>query len=125
MSSRAAYRFNWDKSKLNQLKRNTINSMLNLGFKIAAEAQRGAPVGVYPKGSKKSGGSLLNSIRTTTNNKDEVLVLAGGSFSGKKIPYAKRREYENNKNPHTKYYMKNAFAWGEKNFASNFKGVTK
>lgn len=125
MSSKATYTFKWDISKINQLKRNVISDMINLGFKIAAEAQRGAPVGVYPKGSKKSGGSLLNSIRTTTNNKDEVLVLAGGSFSGKKVPYAKRREYENNKNPHTKYYMRNSFKWGEENYQNCFKGVTK
>ena len=29
-------------------------------------------------------------------------------FGDSRVPYARRRHYENNKNPHTKYYLKNA-----------------
>lgn len=116
MGSSATYRFKWSISELNQLRKNTMASMLNLGFGIAAEAQRGAPVDT---------GALVNSIRTTTNNSDQVMVLAGGPFSDKSVPYAKRREYENRKNPQKRYYMKNAFAWGEQNYQKYFKEITK
>lgn len=116
MSSKATYKFKWHTSELNRLKRNTIGCMINFGYRIAAEAQRGAPVDT---------GALVNSIRSTTNNTDQVMILAGGSVAGKKIPYAKRREYENRKNPHTRFYMKNAFSWGEQNYQKYFKGVTK
>ena len=116
MSSKPGYRFSWNATKLAQVKRNTIGEMINFGFKIAAEAQHGAPVDT---------GALVNSVRTTTNNTDQVLILAGGSFSGKSVPYAKRREYENKKHPSKRFYMKNAFAWGEQNYQKYFKGVTK
>lgn len=111
-----SYKFTWNKNKLNSVRYNAIQCLLKTAFEISTQAQHSAPV---------DSGALVNSIRVTHNEADKVFVLAGGGFSGKNIPYAKKREYENRKNPHKRYYMKNAFAWGEKNFASNFKGVTK
>lgn len=35
------------------------------------------------------------------------------SFWPRKVVYARRREYENYKNPHTKYYMRNAYQQSE------------
>lgn len=114
--SSATYTFKWNQARLNGLKTNVMARMLNLGFKTATEAQHGAPVMTS---------ALINSIRTTTDHKSTVYVLAGGSFAGKNVPYARRREYDNNLHPNKKYYMKNAFGWLNEHYATEFKGVTK
>lgn len=116
MSSSATYTFKWNMAEINALKRDVIYRTLNLGYGIAAEAQRGAPV---------ASSALINTIRATTNHKDMVHVLAGGSFQGYEVPYARRREYENNLHPNKKYFMKNAFAWGENNYLKYYKGLGK
>lgn len=112
----ATYTFKWNQAKLNGLRGNVMARMLNLGFKTAAEAQHGAPV---------RSGALINSIRATTDHKNTVFVLAGGPFAGKNVPYARKREYENKLHPNKRYFMKNAFAWLDKNYTKEFKGVTK
>lgn len=111
--SSAMYSLKWNKSTLTRLKGDVMARMLNLGFKTATEAQHGAPVLT---------GALISSIRATTDGKNTVYVLAGGSFQGKDIPYARRQEYENKRHP---YYMKNAFGWLENNYLKEFKGLTK
>lgn len=113
---KATYTLKWNKDELTSLKRKTFLGMKALAYKIEAQAKHGAPVDT---------GALVNSIRTTDDNQSNVLILAGGSISGKKILYAKRREYENRKNPQTKYYMRNAFKWGEENYQKYFKEITK
>lgn len=114
--SSAAYSFKWDTAKLSKLRGNFMKRALDLGFGTAREAQRGAPVLT---------GALVNSIRATTNGKDTVLVIAGGSVGGKKVAYARKREYENRAHQNKRYYMKNAFNWLEQNYTKAFKGMVK
>ncbi len=114
--SNANYTFKWNQAKLRSLKGSVIDRMINLGQKTANQAQRGAPV-------KTS--ALINSIRSTTDKKSHVYVVAGGSFNGYNVPYARRREHENKLHPNKKYYMRNAFSWLRENYANEFKGLTK
>lgn len=114
--SSATYTFQWNHSKLNSLKSDVMGRMLNLGFKTAEVAQRGAPVLTS---------ALITTIRATTDNKDTVYVLAGGSFEGKDVQYALKREFENNLHPEKRYYMRNAFDWLENNYIKAFEGLGK
>lgn len=93
-----------------------MEALIDLGEDTAFKAQQGAPV-------LNSG--LVNSIRITESKGNTILVLAGGTASGYNIPYAKRREYENNLHPNKRYYMKNALQWAYDNRMKYFKGITK
>lgn len=117
--------FKWNQAVLDRVRRKTMEALIDLGEDTAHEAQRHAPVGVYPPGSGRTGGSLVNSIRLTEAKDGVVYVLAGGKAGGKNVPYAKMREYVNNKNPHTRFYMKNALQWAYDNREKYFKGITK
>lgn len=110
------YKFSWNQSKLSKLRGNIKQAMIAAGFATANKAAENAPVDT---------GALSNSLRVTTSEKDAVYVLAGGKSGGKSIAYARRREYENRKNPQTKRYMGRAFDDLKTNYAKYFKGVTK
>lgn len=112
----AGYKFSWNRPRLSRVRSNSKQATLALGFGIANEAMRGAPVLT---------GALVNSIRVTDDSNGTVYVLAGGSVGGKSVPYAKRREFENKKHPNKRFYMRNAFNWGNKNYQRYYKGVTK
>lgn len=111
-----AYRFIWNQPKITRVRTNAKEDTLALGYATANKASQGAPV-------KSS--ALVNSIRVTDDQSDTVLVKAGGQFAGKSLPYALRREFENNLHPHKKYYMRNAFNWAKENYQKYYKGVTK
>lgn len=113
--SSASYSFKWDQSKLNQVKDNVMEAMVDLGMDTVYRAQGGAPV---------DSGALVESIRLATSG-NQLLVLAGGTASGYNVPYAKFREYNNNLHPGTRYYMRNAFGWMEQNYLKYFRGITK
>lgn len=108
-----SYKLTWNNGKLTDIQRKTNQGLLQMGFDIASKARYNAPVLT---------GALRNSIRTTTEN-EAVYVIAGSS----RVPYAKRREYENKKHPNTTHYMGRAFSdvmssnWEEKYFG----GITK
>lgn len=85
----------WNNGALTELQRRMNGGILRMAFDIASIARDNAPV-------KSS--ALRNSIRVYTEE-HQVYVLAGSS----KVPYARRREYENNLHPSTKYYMHRAF----------------
>lgn len=85
----------WNNGKLNELQRKTNEGLLSMGFDIASRARFNAPVLT---------GALRNSIRTTVEG-ETVYVLAGGG----RVPYARRREYENRLHPETRHYMERAF----------------
>lgn len=117
MASSISTRFKWNNAKLSSLKRNTQQGLVMMAYDVANQAKQNAPYDT---------GALRNSIRVKPVN-DGVDVIAGGSSGGKSVPYAKMREYENRKNPHTKFYMKRALNtvlqsnWKQKYFG----GITK
>lgn len=100
-------RFAWNKNKLASLDMNTQQGLVMMAYDVANQAKKNAPY---------DSGALRNSIRTEQVPEGGVDIIAGGKFnvpgtSKKKkgsVPYAKRREYENKKNPGTKFYMKRA-----------------
>lgn len=113
---KAGYSFRWNQSCISRLRTDTLKAMLTAAIDTSNVAKRGAPVDT---------GALVNSIRVDTTKRNEIFVLAGGNNVGKKVPYAKRREYENRKNPQTKFYMRNAFQDLGQNYTKYFKGIAK
>lgn len=109
-----SYTFTWNQGTLNKLKSNTMKRLIDLGTKINNKAKSNAPYLT---------GALVNSIRVDTSEQNTVYVLAGGNAVGRSVPYAKRREYENQLHPNTRYYMRNAFQDGVRNFKQEFKNL--
>lgn len=70
-----------------------------MGYDIANQARSNAPYVT---------GALRNSIRVQESKNNTVEVIAGGSFGGRSVPYAWKREQGPNKNPATEHYMENA-----------------
>lgn len=70
-----------------------------MGYDIASQARSNAPYVT---------GALRNSIRVQESKNNTVEVIAGGSFGGRSVPYAWKREQGPNKNPATEHYMENA-----------------
>lgn len=106
--------FRIDQSKLNQIERNIMQGVKKMGWDIATQAQRNAPVLT---------GALVNSIRVEDNNPTTVEVVAGGKYGGRDVPYALRREYENKAHPSTTHYLERAFNSVTKDWQKYFKGV--
>lgn len=114
--TKASYSFKWNQSRIGQLRTDTRKAMVTAAIDVSNDAKRGAPVDT---------GALVNSIRVDSTKNDQVLVLAGGKVGGKKIAYAKFREYNNRKNPQTKFYMFKAFKNLEQTYPKYFKEITK
>lgn len=112
----SSYKFSWNNPKLNNIKRNVDVGLLEMGQAIANKARGKAPV---------ESGALVNSIHTESPESGVVFVIAGGRNGGKAVAYARKREYENRKNPHTKLYMTNSLKEVAPNFKQFFKGITK
>lgn len=74
--------FKWNQSALSRIQHQFNRGMVAMGFDVAARARHRAPVKT---------GALNNSIRVTERG-NEVLVVAGGSFAGKTIAYARIQE---------------------------------
>lgn len=92
--------FKWNQPVLNKVQSAFAQGMVRMGYAIANQARGNAPVLT---------GALRNSIRTTVDGKDNVYVIAGGNAGQYTVPYAKRREYENNAHPSKRMYMHKAF----------------
>lgn len=116
MASNTKADFKWNQTTLSRLRHNIMKTLVKLGEDTAYRAQTGAPVDT---------GALINSIRASKISDNEIMVLAGGTASGYNVPYARKREYENNLHPGTRFYMRNALDWANNNIASYFKGITK
>lgn len=82
----------WDTAKLNQIERNLFIGMINLGGAVA-KAQKGH--------AAVESGALVNSIIVQEKNSKTVVVTAGGG----KVPYARRRNFENKLHPTTMHYF--------------------
>ena len=76
--------------------------LTKISQKVQNYAKENAPVGDY-RGLKsgKQWGTLRRSI---THDRDKL--KQGIAIVGSPVAYSRRREYENYKNPHTKFYLK-------------------
>ena len=99
MAQRVSVKLTWDKSKINLANVNARAGLFKLGFDVAAQARRNAPYVT---------GALRNTIRVQEAGNDSVEVVAGGTYGGKRVPYAWKREIGPNRNPATVHYMQNA-----------------
>ncbi len=85
----------WNNGALTELQRRMNGGIMRMAFDIASRARYNAPVKT---------GALRNSIRVAPEQ-GQVFIVAGDS----RVPYAKRREYENNLHPETRFYMHRAY----------------
>lgn len=98
----------WDNGALSELQRRTNMALFKMGTDIASKARANAPVLT---------GALRNDIRVEPQQ-GAVFIVAGSS----RVPYARRREYENKAHPYTTHYMGRAYSsviasnWEEKYF---------
>lgn len=99
MSSTATVTLKWDNSVLNLMNTNAVRGLFQMGFDIAAQARRNAPYVT---------GALRSTIRVQDTSENTVEIIAGGTYGGKKVDYAWKREQGPNRNPATEHYMENA-----------------
>lgn len=99
MSNAVHAKFTPNKGAINLINEKAVRGLFMMGFDIANQARRNAPWQT---------GALRNTIRVKDMNDGTVEVIAGGSYGGKKVPYALRREYENNLHPEHRLYMTRA-----------------
>lgn len=99
-SSGASCSVHWDGVAISNIKRNFMRGMIRMGNDMANRARYNAPYLT---------GALRNSIRVSEAGASNVIVMAGGEVGRFSVPYARRREFENNAHPSTRYYMTRAF----------------
>lgn len=112
--SSVSFSFKLDQAKLKQIEGNVMAGVKKMGWAIASQAQRNAPVLT---------GALVNSIRVEDNNPTTVEVIAGGAYAGRDVRYALFRENENKAHPGTTHYMERAFNSVAKDWQKYFKGA--
>ena len=95
----ASVALQWDDAAINLMNTKAVKGLFTMGFDIAAQARRNAPVVT---------GALRNSIRVQETGTNTVEVIAGGTYAGKKVDYAWKREKGPNRDPATEHYMENA-----------------
>lgn len=95
MANSVSVKVTWDNQAIGSIENKTVRGLFGLGFDIAARARVNAPYLT---------GALRNSIRVQQVDNNTVEVIAGGG----RVPYAWRREHENNLHPDRKHYMENA-----------------
>lgn len=74
---------NWDTAKITSIEQKSAKGLVRMAYDIGNQARRNAPYKT---------GALSNSIRVEDNG-GEVLVIAGGKYSGKDIRYAAIQEW--------------------------------
>ena len=90
----------WNQPALNAINKHTLEGLFRLGFDIATQARKNAPYVT---------GALRSTIRVQeTADADTLEVRAGGTYGGKVVNYAWKREQGPNRNPATEHYMENA-----------------
>lgn len=99
MGSAVRVSLKWKDSQLNSITQKTAKGLFQMGFDIAAQARRNAPYVT---------GALRNTIRANEGKNNTVEVIAGGSYGGRQVPYAWKREQGPNKDSSTEHYMENA-----------------
>ena len=96
MSEIVSVKFNVDNNAINLMNKRAVKGLFKLGYDIAAQARQRAPYVT---------GALRSTIRVQETKDNVVEVIAGGSYGGKKVNYAWKREKGPNKNPATEHYM--------------------
>lgn len=99
MSNKVSVQLKLDKAKISKVNVDSTRSLIRMGYDIANQARRNAPYLT---------GALRNTIRVQEAGSNTVEVIAGGTFGGKRVPYAWKREQGPNRNPSTEHYMENA-----------------
>ena len=99
MANTVSVDLSWDTLKIKNIEKNTIRGLFTMGFDIASQARRNAPYVT---------GALRNTIRVNEVSDNVIEVIAGGTFGGRKVAYAWKREQGPNRNPATEHYMENA-----------------
>jgi len=95
----SAVKLTWSKAKLDSISDSMVKGLFKMGYDIANQARKNAPYVT---------GVLRNSIRVQESKNNSLEVIAGGSFGGRQVPYAWKREQGPNKNSATEHYMENA-----------------
>lgn len=95
----ASVKVKWDRGAIKRIDDNAMKCLFKLGFDIASQARRNAPYVT---------GALRGTIRVEEAGKGEIDVIAGGTFGGRVVRYAWKREQGPNRNPATEHYMENA-----------------
>lgn len=99
MKSSVSVKLDWNTRKISMINQNAVNGLVKMGFDIASRARVRAPYVT---------GALRNSIRVQEQGQDSLEVIAGGTYGGRSVPYAWKREIGPNRNPMTVHYMRNA-----------------
>lgn len=99
MKSSVSVKLDWNTRKLSLINQNAVNGLVRMGFDIATKARANAPYQT---------GALRSTIRVQPQGQENVEVIAGGTYGGRKVPYAWIREQGPNRNPATVHYMQNA-----------------
>lgn len=99
MAETVDVKLKWDDRKISLINKNAVKGLFKMGYDIAAQARRNAPYVT---------GALRSTIRVQDAKDDSVEVIAGGTFGGRRVPYAWIREQGPNRNPATEHYMENA-----------------
>jgi len=99
MAVRAKFTSRLSSSWLSKTTRNADNVALQMATDVDRFAKVLAP---------KDKGHLVNSGRIEKIAQAAFVVSFGGSSGGVSVKYAKRRHYENKKNPHTLKYLDRA-----------------
>ena len=99
MKSSVSVKLDWNTREISLINQRTVNGLVRMGFDIASGARARAPYQT---------GALRSTIRVQEQGQNNVEVIAGGSYGGKKVPYAWIREQGPNRNPATVHYMQNS-----------------
>ncbi len=85
----------WNKGAIKSAERDLAAGLINLAEAVAAAEGRKAPVDTS---------ALVGSIRVEKKSENKVEVVAGGTAKGYNVPYAFRRNFENNLHPSTRHF---------------------
>ena len=99
MKSSVSVKVDWNTRELSLINQRAINGMFQMGFDIASRARANAPYLT---------GALRSTIRVQEQGENSLEVIAGGTYGGRRVPYAWKREQGPNRNPATVHYMRNA-----------------
>ena len=95
----ASVKIKWDNKNISLINKKAVQGLFRMGFDIATQARVNAPYVT---------GALRSTIRVEEASDNSVEVIAGGSFGGRIVNYAWKREQGPNRLRSTEHYMENA-----------------
>lgn len=99
MANRASVKLEWNNARISLLNKDAVKGLFKMGYDIASQARSNAPYVT---------GALRSTIRVQEADDNTVEVVAGGSYGGKVVDYAWKREQGPNRDSSTEHYMENA-----------------